>query len=122
MTPAWLGRIETLGTTVIVLMVGGMMIWYEAVKREGLPVTIACAVLLYAAVLVAAGRRSDPAGIAWWPFAAAGLVTGAVSELINARFLITVELAGAMVTGLVVGTAHWAALRVWIDWGERRVG
>jgi hypothetical protein len=29
--PGWLSRIETLGTTVIVLMVGGMMVWYEAV-------------------------------------------------------------------------------------------
>lgn len=123
MTPGWLGRIETLGTTVVVLMVGSMMIWYEAVERGSrLVVTIASAVLLYAGVLVLSGRGSDPTGIAWWPFAAAGLVTGAVAELINARFLITIELLVAVVTGIVIGTAHWLALRVWIRLGERRTG
>jgi hypothetical protein len=120
-TPAWLTRIETLGTTVVVLMVGGMMIWYEAVERERrLAITIASAVVLYAAVLVLCGRRSGTAGIAWWPFATAGLVTGAVAELINARFLVTGELLVAVVTGVVIGTAHWAALRVWIGLGEGR--
>ena len=123
MTHGWLGRIETLGTTVIVLLVGAMMIWYEAVERGSrLVVTIGCAVLLYAGVLVLCARRSDPDGIAWWPFAAAGVVTGAVAELINARFLITVELLAAVVTGLVIGTAHWVALQVWIRLGERRAG
>lgn len=123
MTPGWLGRIETLGTTVVVLMVGGMMIWYEAVERGSrLVVTLACAVLLYAGVLLLSGRRSDPAGIAWWPFAAAGLITGAVAELINARFLITIELLVAVVTGVVIGTAHWLALRVWIRLGRRPAG
>ena len=118
MSPGWLGRIETLGTTVVVLMVGAMMIWYEAVERERrLAVTIGSAVVLYVAVLVFCGLRSDPARISWWPFAAAGLVTGGVAELINARFLITIELLVAAVTGLVIGTAHWAALRVWIGLG-----
>ena len=121
MTPAWLTRIETLGTTLVVLMVGAMMIWYEAVERERrLAATIASAVLLYVLVLVLCGRRSTPGEIAWWPFAAAGLVTGAVAELINARFLITGELAVAALTGTVVGTAHWAALRVWVRLVERR--
>jgi hypothetical protein len=119
-SPGWLTRIETLGTTLVVLMVGAMMLWYEAVEREGrLVVTIASAVLLYGAVLVVAGRRSSPAGIAWWPFATAGLVTGGVAELINARFLVTVELLVAVLTGIVIGTAHWAALRVWIGAVER---
>lgn len=123
MTPAWLGRIETLGTTIVVLMVGAMMLWYEAVVRERrLVVTIVSAVLLYAAVLVLCGRRSGPDRIAWWPFAAAGVVTGGVAELINARFLVTHELFVALGTGLVVGTAHWAALRVWIGMGERPNG
>ena len=120
MSPSWLSRIETVGTTVIVLMVGGMMIWYEAVERAPrLAGTIGIAVLLYVAVLVLAGRRSAPGRIPWWPFAAAGLVTGAVAELINARFLVTRELFLAAVTGLVIGTAQWAALRVWIRLGER---
>jgi NADH:ubiquinone oxidoreductase subunit 6 (subunit J) len=120
MTPGWLTRIETLGTTVVVLLVGAMMIWYEAVVRgRRLVVTIGCAVILYAAVLVISGRRSSPARISWWPFAAAGVVTGGVAELINARFLITVELVAALVTGLVIGTAHWLALRVWIGLGPR---
>ena len=115
MIPAWLGRIETLGTTAVVLMVGAMMIWPEAARREGrLLVTIASAVVLYVTVLVLCGRRSSPAHIAWWPFAAAGAVTGGVAELINARFLITPELLVAVVTGVAIGTAHWAALRVWI--------
>jgi hypothetical protein len=121
--PGWLGRIETLGTTVVVLMIGAMMIWFEAVERERrLVVTIGCAVLAYVAVLVLAGRRSEAGGIPWWPFAAAGVVTGGVAELINARFLVTIELLAAVVTGLVIGTAHWVAVRVWIGLGERRPG
>jgi hypothetical protein len=122
-SPGWLTRIETLGTTLVVLMIGAMMIWYEAVARGArLAFTIGSAVLLYAIVLLVAGRRSDPDGVSWWPFAAAGLVTGGVAEMINARFLVTVELAVALLTGLVVGTAHWAALRVWIGVGHRRTG
>ena len=120
MTPGWLTRIETLGTTVVVLMVGAMMIWYEAVVRgRRLVVTIGCAVILYVAVLVVSARRSSPTRISWWPFAAAGLVTGGVAELINARFLVTVELPAALVTGLVIGTAHWWAVRIWIGLGQR---
>ena len=120
MSPGWLTRIETLGTTVVVLMMSAMMIWYEAVARgRRLVVTIVCAVILYVAVLVVSGRRSSPARISWWPFAAAGLVTGGVAELINARFLVTVELLAALVTGLVIGTAHWLALRIWIGLGQR---
>jgi hypothetical protein len=119
--PDWLTRIETLGTTVVVLLVGGMMIWYEAVEREGrLAIVIGSAVLLYVVTLVVFGWRSEPSRIAWWPFALAGLLTGAVSELINAKFLVTRELFIAAVTGLVIGTAHWAALRVWIGLIERR--
>jgi len=105
---------------VVVLMVGGMMIWYEAVERGlRLAVTIGIAVLLYVAVLVLAGRRSAPGRISWWPFGAAGLMTGVAAELINARFLVTRELFLAAGTGLVIGTAQWAALRVWIRLGER---
>ena len=123
MSPAWLTRIETSGTTLVVLMIGAMTIWYEAVQRERrLIFTITCAVVLYVGVLVLSGRRAGPAGVPWWPFAAAGVVTGAAAELINARFLVTVELLVAVVTGLVIGTAHWAALRAWIGLGERRPG
>ena len=121
MRPDWIFRIETLGTTTVVLMVGSMMIWYEAVEREGrLAIVIGSAVLLYVVTLVVFGWRSEPSRIAWWPFALAGLLTGAVSELINAKFLVTRELFIAAVTGLVIGTAHWAALRVWIGLIERR--
>ena len=53
MRPDWLSRIETLGTTAVVLMVGSMMIWYEAVERERrLAFTIGSAVLLYVVALV----------------------------------------------------------------------
>jgi hypothetical protein len=121
MRPEWLTRIETLGTTVVVLMVGSMMVWHESVVRERrLAVTLGSAVLLYVVALVLFGRRSDPSRIAWWPFALAGLATGAVAELINAKFLITVELFVAAATGVVIGTAHWVALRVWIGLGRRR--
>jgi hypothetical protein len=121
MRPDWLSRIETLGTTAVVLMVGSMMLWYEAVERDRrLGFTIGAAVLLYVAALVLFGRRSAPARIAWWPFAFAGLATGAVAELINAKFLVTREMFVAAATGVVIGTAHWAALRLWIRLTERR--
>jgi hypothetical protein len=121
MRPDWLSRIETLGTTAVVLMVGSMMIWYEAVERDRrIGFTIGSAVLFYVVALVLFGRRSSPARIAWWPFAFAGLVTGAVAELINARFMVTPEMFIAAATGVVIGTAHWAALRVWIRLTERR--
>ena len=82
-----------LGTTIVVLMVGSMMLWHEAIERgRWLVITIGSAVVLYSALVVFLGRRSDPAGVAWWPFAAAGVVTGAVAELINAKFLVTREL------------------------------
>jgi hypothetical protein len=114
-SPHWLSRIELLATTLVVLLIGSMMIWYEALERElRLALTIGSAVLLYVAGLVLAGRKSDPTKIAWWPFALAGLVAGAVAELINAEFLVTPELFLAAMTGVAVGTAHWIALRVWL--------
>ena len=123
MRPSWLTRIETLGTTIVVLMVGSMMLWYEAMERQRrLALTIGSAVRLYVAALVVFGRRSEPSRIAWWPFGFAGLATGAVAELINANFLVTRELFVAAATGVVIGTAHWAALRVWIRLTERRAG
>ena len=62
-SPGWLTRIETLGTTVVVLMVGSMMIWNEAAERgRRLMITIGCAVLVYVVVLVLSGRRSESAG------------------------------------------------------------
>jgi len=122
MRPDWLSRIETLGTTAVVLMVGSMMLWYEAVQRDRrLVFTIGSAVLFYVVALVLFGRRSAPARIAWWPFAFAGLATGAVAELINAKFLVTREMFVAAATGVVIGTAHWAALRAWIRLTEHRV-
>jgi len=121
MRPDWLSRIETLGTTAVVLMVGSMMIWYEAVVRDRrLVFTIGSAVFFYVAALVLFGWRSAPGRIAWWPFAFAGLATGTAAELINAKFLVTREMFVAAATGVVIGTAHWAALRVWIRLSERR--
>ena len=120
-SPHWLSRIETLGTTAVVLMVGTMMIWYDAAQRERrLALTIGGAVVLYVAALVVLGRRSDPSRIAWWPFAYAGLVTGTAAELLNANVLVTRETLVAAVTGVVIGTAHWTALRVWIRLIGRR--
>jgi hypothetical protein len=122
MRPYWLTRIETLGTTTVVLMVGSMMLWYEALEREGhLVVAIASAVVLYVAALVGFGRRSEPSRIAWWPFGLAGLTTGAVAALINAKFLVSRELFVAAATGVVIGTAHWAALRLWIGLTDKTI-
>jgi hypothetical protein len=104
-----------------VLLIGGMMIWYEALERETrLAVTIGSAVLLYPLALVFFGRRSNPAHIAWWPFTLAGVAAGAVAELINAHFMVTRELLIACATGVVIGTAQWLALRVWIGLTGRR--
>ncbi|HEX7337567.1 MAG TPA: hypothetical protein VF252_10205 [Gemmatimonadales bacterium] len=119
--PDWLIRIETLGTTLTVLLVGGMMIWYEAIEHGAwLAVTISSAAILYVAGIVLAGLRSDPQRIAWWPFVLSGSVAGAVAELINAQFVVTRELFLAAVTGVVIGTAHWTALWIWIRLNERR--
>lgn len=113
--PAWLSRIETLGTTIIVLLIGSMMLWSEALVRgRRLTITIAGAALVYVVSLMTFGRSSNSNGIAWWPFAVAGFTAGAVGELINAQFLITRELLSAGLTGSAIGTAQWTALRVWI--------
>jgi hypothetical protein len=118
--PRWLWRIEMLSTTLIVAMIGSMMLWYESIEHERrLVVTIGSAIVLYVAGLVISSRRSDPGRISWWPFGLAGLIAGAIAELINAQFLVTRELLAAMVTGLVIGTAHWIALRVWLHFTGR---
>ena len=120
--PGWLSRIETLGTTVVVLMIGAMVLWLKAVERETRVLfVIGAGLLIYATGLVALGRRSDPATVAWWPFAAAGLAAGGVAEVINAQFLLTRESTAAAVTGVVIGTAHWIALRTWLRLGRRFV-
>jgi hypothetical protein len=108
-------RIELLGTTTIVLLVGGMMLWSEAVVRgPRLILTIGTAAVIYVVCLMLFGRRSDPTSAAWHPFALAGLLAGAVAELINAQFLVTRELLIAGLTGVIIGTAQWMALRVWL--------
>ena len=113
--PAWLSRIETLGTTVVVLLIGSMMLWSEALVRGWrLTITIGSAALVYVVGLTIFGRKSDPSTLAWWPFAFTGFAAGAVGELINAKFLITRELLSAGLTGIAIGTAQWTALRVWI--------
>jgi hypothetical protein len=118
--PHWLWRIEMLSTTLIVVMIGSMMLWYESIEHERrLLVTIGSAIVLYVAGLVISGQRSDPGRISWWPFALAGLMAGAVAELINAQFLVTRELLAAVATGVVIGTAHWTALRVWLHFAGR---
>ena len=113
--PRWLSRIETLGSTLIVLMVGGMVLWFKAAARDPrVALAIGSGILVYVLGLVGLGRRSTAAAIAWWPFAGAGLAAGAVAELINAKMLLTREFAVASLIGIVVGTAQWAALRIWL--------
>jgi hypothetical protein len=104
-----------LGTTIVVLLIGSMMLWSEAVIRgKRLIFTIASAGLLYVAGLTIFGRSSESHSIAWWPFIAAGFIAGAVAELINAQFMVTSEMLSAGLTGVVIGLAQWTALRVWI--------
>lgn len=113
--PGWMSRVETLGSTIIVLMVGGMVLWFKASVREPrVALAIGSGMLVYILALVVLGRRSTTASIAWTPFAAAGVAAGGVAELINAQMLLTPEFAVAGATGLVIGTAQWAALRTWI--------
>jgi hypothetical protein len=113
-TPAWLTSVEMLGTTAVVLMIGGMVLWYTAAVREPrLVLTIGSGLFIYVVCLVAFGRRSAP-HIAMWPFALAGLCAGVIAELVNAQFLMTRESAAAGLTGVVIGTAQWAALRTWL--------
>jgi uncharacterized membrane protein (UPF0136 family) len=112
--PHWLTSLEMLGTTLVVLMIGGMVLWYKAAVREPhLAFVIGGGLLMYAGGLVAFGRRWGSA-VAVWPFASAGLCAGVLAELVNAQFLLTRETAVAGATGVVIGTAHWAALRVWL--------
>jgi hypothetical protein len=113
--PAWLSRIETLGTTLVVLLIGSMMLWSEALVRGWrLTITIASAALVYIVSLMMLCRRSDPNRVVGWPFVVAGFAAGAVGELINAQFLITRELLTAGLTGVAIGAAQWTALRVWV--------
>jgi hypothetical protein len=99
----------------VVLLIGSMMLWSEAVVRgPRLVITIASAALVYLISLGVMGRGTARPAIAWWPFAVAGFAGGAVGELINAKFLITRELLIAGLTGIAIGTAQWTALRVWI--------
>jgi hypothetical protein len=113
--PSWLASIEMLGTTAIVLMVGAMVLWLKAsVHGPRLVVTIGTGLLLYAAGVVGLGRRSAAAPVAPWPFAVAGLGAAACAELVNAGFLLTGEFGLAGLAGVVIGLAHWAALRTWL--------
>ena len=111
----WLGSIQMLGTTIVVLMIGGMVLWLKAESRDlRLAFTIASAVVIYAGGVAVLGRRSRGARIPIRPFAIAGLCAGAIAELVNAQFLLTRECAAAGLTGAVIGLAHWAALRSWL--------
>jgi multisubunit Na+/H+ antiporter MnhB subunit len=116
--PFWFSRIETLGTTLVVLMISAMVLWLESTRRD-LPLALALAagLVTYVGALIALARRSDPRRIDWWPFAAAGLAAGGVAELFNAEFLLTHEFIAALATGAVIGTAQWLALRVWLGRG-----
>lgn len=113
--PEWLWSVEMLGTTVVVLMISAALLWGRAdAPGAWLAVGLAAGVLVYVAVVVGLVRSTPSSGIAWWPFAAAGAAAGGVAEIINAEFLISREFAAAIVTGGVIGTAQWVALRIWL--------
>jgi len=114
-SPRWLTSIEMLGTTLVVLMVGAMVLWLRAGSRETrLVFTLGSGLLVYAVTVVALGRRSSPSRIALRPFALAGACAGAVAELVNAQFILSWEFAVAGLTGAAIGLTHWAALRTWL--------
>jgi len=120
--PDWLSSIEMLGTTAVVLMIGGMVLWYKAaVRGPGLMLSIGGGLLVYAAGVLAFGWRWRSAP-AVWPFALAGCCAGLAAELVNARFVLSRESAVAVATGAVIGAAHWAALRTWLTLGRGRAG
>lgn len=114
-SPRWLTSIEMLGTTIVVLMVGAVVVWVRAGSRETrLVFTLGSGLLVYAVAVVALGRRSSPSRISLRPFALAGACAGAIAELVNAQFLLSREFVVAGLTGAVIGLAHWAALRTWL--------
>jgi hypothetical protein len=116
--PSWLTSVEMLGTTVVVLMIGGMVLWYTAAARESrLVFTIGSGLLAYTCAVVAFGRRTAR-HVVLWPFALAGLCAGVVMELVAAEWLLSREAGAAALTGITIGTAHWAALRVWLRLGR----
>lgn len=113
--PFWLGRVETLGTTLVVLLIAAMVLWLDAAEQAPrVAFAIGAGVLSYVIVLVAVALRSGVDRIDWWPFALAGTAAGAIAELINAEFLVSRESAAAAVTGALIGTAQWIALRTWL--------
>ena len=112
---SWFATIEMLGTTIVVLMVGAMVLWLKAGTRDSrLVFTIASALCVYAGGVVVLGSRSPPSPIAAWPFVLAGLCAGGVAELVNAEFLLSREFVVAGLTGAAIGLAHWTALRTWL--------
>jgi hypothetical protein len=110
-----------LGTTVVVLMIGALALWFKAIEHEWHSIfTIGAATLTYAIGIVAFGLRFSPSAIAVWPFILAGALAGGLAELVNAEFLLTREFFAALITGTVIGFAHWAALRTWLRLTEKR--
>src|SRR5438309_7786234 len=118
---SWLLRIEMLGTTVVVLMIGALMLWFKAVVHDSHSMlTVGGGLLVYAMGVVGFGHRYSPSSVAVWPFLLAGALAGGLAELVNAQFLVTQEFLAALLTGTVIGFAHWAALRSWLRLTERR--
>jgi hypothetical protein len=120
--PSWLTSVEMLGTTVVVLMIGGMVLWYSAAAREPpLAFTIGSGLLAYTCGVLAFGRRAAR-HVVLWPFVLAGLCAGVVMELVAAEWLLTRETGAAALTGITIGAAHWSALRVWLRLGRSGAG
>ena len=118
---SWLASIEMLGTTIVVLMIGALMLWFKAVVHDPRSLlTIGGGLLIYAVGVVGFGLRFSPSSVAVWPFLLAGALAGGVAELFNAEFLVTREFLAALVTGTIIGFAHWAALRSWRGLTEKR--
>ena len=112
---SWLLRIEMLGTTITVLLIGALMLWFNALDHgRHDSMAIGAALVAYLGVLVLLGRRAPAPRPVYLPFALAGLASGTVAQLINGQFRIHGDLGVVAVTGLFVGTMHWLALRVWL--------
>ena len=74
---------------------------------------------LTAIAVVVVFRNTRTINLAQGDFAMIGAFLGVVFlKELGLNYYATVELVVAVVTGLVIGTAHWVALRVWIGLAE----
>src|SRR3989442_3246828 len=93
---SWLLRVEMLGTTVVVLMIGALMLWFKAVVHDSHSMlTVGGGLLVYAMGVVGFGHPYSPSSVSVWPFLLAGAVGGGLAAPVNAPILGTPACLGA---------------------------